>query len=111
MSNVAYFELPAKDPGKIKRFYTKIFGWNYTKWDKYPYWMIDQKKGNGLPGGIYLSEKMKGVVLSYEVPDLATAVKKAQAAGGKIFMETDEGNHIYLKDPEGTIFGIWQTKK
>ena len=103
-----YLEIPAKKPEKIKKFYQTVLGWKYKQWDKEPYWMISTGKGKGMEGGVYLSEKMKGVVPTFQVSDLEAALKKAKKSGGKLFMMMDEGKHAYIKDPEGTIFGIWQ---
>jgi predicted enzyme related to lactoylglutathione lyase len=106
MAKLEYYEVPAKDPDKIKKFYSKVLGWKFKAWSK-KYWAIDTGE-KGVEGGLYLQEKMKGVVPSFSVPDVEQVHKKVVANGGKVFMMMDEGNHIYFKDPEGTIFGIWE---
>src|SRR5437870_13177955 len=42
---VVHFEIPAKDPSKIARFYEQLFGWRFTKMDggNMDYWLISHK--------------------------------------------------------------------
>lgn len=116
MSKVNYFEIPAKDPEKVKRFYSSVFDWQMEPWgDKY--WIVTagDKKEEGIDGAIYLSEKMKTVLNTISVPDIKEYAERVKAAGGQVMDEPHEvgewGWHVYFKDPEGTVLGMMESKK
>ncbi len=55
MPSVLHFDMQAKDPEKLARFYEKVFGWKIEKWDgEFEYWMLTtHKEGEpGIDGGI-----------------------------------------------------------
>ena len=52
MARVVHFEIPADQPERAIEFYSKIFGWQFQKWDgPMPYWMINTGEGPGINGG------------------------------------------------------------
>src|SRR3989442_4287305 len=44
-NTLVHFEIPAKDPSKIARFYGQLFGWKFTKMEggNMDYWPISHK--------------------------------------------------------------------
>lgn len=111
MCKVNYFEIPAKDPQKIKDFYNKVFDWSTDSVDD-KYWMINSNKPDeeGINGAIYLSEKMDTVLNTISVPDMDEFMKKIKDNGGEIIDQPHDlgkwGWHVYFKDPGGTILGV-----
>src|SRR5207249_9261356 len=44
-NTLVHFEIPAKEPSKIARFYEQLFGWKFTKMEggNMDYWLISHK--------------------------------------------------------------------
>jgi len=41
MPRPVHFEIPAENPQRAIDFYTKVFGWKFSKWDgPMDYWII-----------------------------------------------------------------------
>ncbi len=41
MSRVVHFEIPADDPARAVKFYEKVFGWKFQKWEgPMEYWLV-----------------------------------------------------------------------
>ena len=58
MSRPIHFEIHATDPQRCIDFYTKMFGWTFTKWDSpMDYWLIKtgEKDTPGIDGGMLLA--------------------------------------------------------
>lgn len=116
MPKVNYFEIPAKNPEKINKFYSDVFDWKMEPWGE-KYWMVNSsdEKEEGIDGGIYLSEKMTTVMNTIGVPDIKEYMRRVIDAGGEVMGEPhavgDWGWHVYFKDPEGTILGLMEKKK
>ena len=111
MSQVNFYEIPAKNPKKILKFYSQVFDWKMEDWGK-DYWGINSGRGKneGIKGAIYLSEKMKTVVNTIGVPDMQEYIDRIKKYGGKVMGKPHNmgewGWHVYFKDPEGTMLGI-----
>lgn len=71
---IAHFEIPAKDVEKLKKFYSDLFGWKFTK---YPgpmeYWNIEtvpvdenmQPIRHGVISGMYSKEQPENASMNY----------------------------------------------
>ena len=114
MPKVKYFEIPAKDPKKMLKFYSSVFDWKLGP-ARGKYWFIEgNEKEEGIDGAIYLSEKMKTVMNTIGVPDIDEFIERIKKNGGKIIVEPEEerwGWHGYFKDPEGNVLGVVGPKK
>ena len=125
MFKVVHFELPADDCSRAAKFYKKAFGWNLTKFpmEGMDYWgvhtgEVDKKnmpKEKGFINGGLVKRgglSTQGTTLALMVPSLATAIKKAEKAGGKLVMpKTDIGGmgwYAKVQDTEGNVIGLWQ---
>lgn len=57
ISEVVHFEIPARDPEKLRKFYTGVFGWKFknTAAKNMQYWSINTgtKHSPGVTGGMY----------------------------------------------------------
>ncbi len=117
MERIMHFELPAKDPARLKGFYSKVFGWKFDKW-KGPtdYWMIDTGKGAGINGGMQKKDAhVKSVTNIIGVKDLDKTIRRISDAGGKVTVKKmpveGMGWMVYFKDPDGNSLGAFQEDK
>jgi hypothetical protein len=118
---VIHFEIMGNDPGKLRSFYTDVFGWKIAKpheGDPLEYNTIDTgtEDEHAIGGGIgKVSEGCEGHVTFYvRVDDVEAALKKVEANGGTRRMGPDtvpmpNGASIVIGlflDPEGHTIGL-----
>jgi uncharacterized protein len=119
MSRVVHFEIHADNPARAVKFYSSLFGWEFTKWDgPIEYWLIKTGPDSqpGINGGLI---KRQGVidgtaVIAYvctvDVVSVDVTAKKVGDLGGTIVVPKmpipGMGWLVYAKDPEGNIFGF-----
>ena len=121
MPRVVHFEIHAEQPERAVRFYTELFGWQFTKWDgPMPYWLVSTgpKEQPGIDGGLVPRRGMIDgqAVIAYvctiDVPSVDDALAKTIALGGTIALPKmpipGVGWLAYGKDMEGNIFGVMQ---
>jgi uncharacterized protein len=95
MDPVFHFELPAKDMGRAKTFYERVFGWEIAPlYDSYYLAKttstddknISQTSGE-INGAIQKKDDSIGSLrIVIKVPDLDEALRKVLGEGGKIFI-------------------------
>jgi uncharacterized protein len=114
---VVHFEVIAKDPDRLRGYYSELFGWEIDADNPANYGVV-QRDGNtnadgvGIGGGIGAGpEGYDGHVTFYvEVPDVEVALTKAESLGGTRMMGPEqpmEGVEIGLfNDPEGHVVGV-----
>ncbi|MDD5049907.1 MAG: VOC family protein [Methanoregulaceae archaeon] len=123
MSNIAYFEVPADDLKRAKKFYTEILGWEFNP-SQVPdipveYWNIStgkSAKDTLNMGGLYQRKEQSSRILMYAVvDDIDTALQKVEKLGGKILspkMSLDTvGDLVTVIDSEGNLIGLWEREK
>ena len=122
MSRVIHFEVHAENPERAVKFYSALFGWEFTKFPgPEEYWLIktgpdDQR---GIDGGLI---RRRGVidgqaVIAYvctiDVSSVDKYAEKISENGGSIVVPKMPIPHVgwltYAKDTEGNIFGIMQS--
>jgi predicted enzyme related to lactoylglutathione lyase len=121
MPRVVHFEIHAEDPERAVAFYSRVLGWEFTKWDgPVPYWLIRTGEGPGINGGLVPRhgpppaemQAVNAYVCSVDVPSVDEYVAKATAAGGAVALPKmaipGVGWVAYVKDTEGNIFGLYQ---
>ena len=118
MSNpVVHFEIASKDTGKVRDFYSKLFGWAINADNPMNYGVASTKEGElGIDGGLYQTEDandQSGVRLYAQVDDAQAFLEMAASLGGTVVGEAQEvpGQGIKVGqflDPEGNIFGVIQ---
>ncbi len=120
---IAHFEIPAKDVEKLRKFYSDLFAWKFTK---YPgpmkYYTIEtipvdanmQPLRPGVNGGMYAKEQPESAPMNYiSVESIDDYIAKIKRLGGKIVMpkmqvSEEIGWSAAATDPEGNLFGIFQ---
>ena len=107
-----HFEIAAKEPEKLQKFYESTFGWKFTK-IKAPieYWTI--KTGDGEPGtdgGMMKKMPIMGPHNIIGVPSVDQYVDLVKKNGGSIAIPKLKvaglGKVAIIRDPEGNEFGI-----
>jgi uncharacterized protein len=122
MPRVVHFEIHADNPQRAVDFYTKLFGWEFKKWDgPVEYWLVKTGPDTqpGINGGLI---KRQGVidgtaVIAYvctvDVASVDTTAQKVAVLGGTVVVPKMPipgiGWLAYAKDTEGNIFGFMQS--
>ena len=115
-ANIVWFEIPAEDPRRARKFYNSLFGWKIKAFpDMSDYWHIDTGGGDDTPDGALKKRKQpqEPVVNYVSVNSVTELSKKIEKLGGKICMAKTAvpqmGYFAVCRDTEGNPFGIWQT--
>lgn len=122
MPRVIHFEIHADEPERAIRFYTDLFGWQFTSWNgPLPYWLITTGPDGtpGINGGLMkrhhpLSghDAVIAYVCTVHVDDLDQSLTRGFELGGTVALPKmpipGVGWLAYLKDPEGNVFGLMQ---
>ena len=125
MANIAYFEIPADDVERAKRFYHSLLGWKIepTKAPMDPAMVAsmqyqdvstgDAKEGTMSMGGMYKRQMPDTPIINYViVEDFDKVLAKVEKLGGKIVMPKMEiksvGLTAIIQDTEGNVIGLWK---
>ncbi len=110
MPRVVHFEIPADDPERAIEFYTKVFGWEITKWEGFfDYWLEKTGEENepGINGAIMSREMDEMVKNAIGVDSFQEYAEKIEVAGGKMLMEKQTipgvGTMASFEDTEGNV--------
>jgi uncharacterized protein len=114
-ASIVWFEIPADDPARAKKFYAALFGW---KIEKFPgmtdYWHIDTGGGDDTPdGGLMARKHPEQPITNYvNVASVAKAAAKVEKLGGKICMPKTAipqmGYFAVCQDTENNTFALWE---
>jgi uncharacterized protein len=117
---VVHFEIIGTDGGKLRSYYSELFGWEIDADNPMNYGVV-QRDGNtnadgaGIGGGVGVGpEGYEGHVTFYiEVPDVEAALAKAESLGGSRVMGPDKVMETIeigmFNDPEGHTIGVVKT--
>jgi predicted enzyme related to lactoylglutathione lyase len=123
MSNISYFEVPADDVKRAKKFYTQVLGWDFAPTEipgiPVEYWNITTGKSSKDTlnmGGLYQRREQSSRMIMYAVVDnLDHALAKVEEMGGKILSPKMSlktvGDLATIIDSEGNVFGLWEREK
>jgi len=109
---VVHFEIGCRDSAKTQEFYTRMFDWKIQPFG--PAAMIAPEDG-GVGGHITAlgHEPHHYTIFYVDVEDVAAALKKAEALGGKTLVppvDIPTGTFAWMADPEGNTVGLWKAK-
>ncbi len=126
MDGVVHFEIPFENQKRAVGFYEKTFGWESNPIKEMEYTLVYTtetdmetfmiKNPGTINGGMMKrDEKIKSPVITIGVKNMDEALKKAEANGGKVYIEKmtvgDMGFAAYIKDTEGNIIGLFESTK
>jgi predicted enzyme related to lactoylglutathione lyase len=124
MSRLSHIHIPVDDIDRAKKFYRDVFGWEVEETGSmYQMMRMEPKSERGQPvpwgatyGGLYKRQRSgEPLSLVIEVPSLDEAIRKVQAAGGKL-VTPKERVGVYellaeVRDTEGNLFGLIEKPK
>ncbi len=110
-SCIDYVELPAKDLGQTKSFFSELFGWQFIDCgDDYCSFNDGRLEGGFYQSNNTVSTKTGSVLLVFYSAELEHAVGRVENAGGKIIkpiFSFPGGRRFHFADPNGNEFAIW----
>ncbi len=114
-ASLVWFEIPADNVERAKKFYRALFGW---KIDKLPgdmeYWHLDTGGADASPdGGLMLRKHPQQVITNYIMVDsVARAAARVKKLGGKICVPKTAvpqmGYFAVCLDTENNQFALWE---
>lgn len=115
-SGVVWFEIPANNVERAKKFYGALLGWKFEKFPAavHDYWVIDTGAGADKPaGGLMPRMHPRQPITSYvPVPSVDESAAKVQKLGGKIMKPKTAVPHmgyfVICTDTEDNEFALWQ---
>ena len=119
MSNIVWFEIPADNVARAKKFYGGLFGW---KIEQFPgmaeYWHIDTGGSDDTPDGGLMKRKspqQMGITNYISVASVDESAAKVKKLGGKICLPKmavpQMGYFAVCQDPENNVFALWEMDK
>lgn len=123
MDKVVHFEIPFEDKDRAMKFYNQTFGWQLQDMPQMQYVVAqttdvgpDQrpKDPGAINGGLFQRPKEAPSPTIYVgVASVDAAIKKAQAAGGKVVTPTTPipgmGAFGRVSDTEGNVIGLFES--
>jgi predicted enzyme related to lactoylglutathione lyase len=113
MYGFGHIEIPTTNLKKAKKFYGKIFGWEFRDMPDIDYVLF--RAGRQPNGGLELVKKMpkKGQVAVYvEVSDIDAKLKEIKKAKGVILLKRtpvgEMGFRAKFASPDGCILCLWE---
>ena len=117
-SPIGHFEILGTDAGRLRDFYTDIFGWAVKhppeEGDPLDYTMISTGSGDGtLEGGIGRNPERRGALTFYvRVQNLEATLAQVEGAGGTTLRERLQvGPNVSIAmfgDPDGNVVGLME---
>jgi predicted enzyme related to lactoylglutathione lyase len=120
LSNPAvYFEIPVLDMNRATKFYSSVFGFDFSRenihGNEMAFFPLDTK-AQGITGGLAKGEIYKpskeGTLVYFFSSDIDLTITKVLAAGGKVlFPKTQAGEYGFVsefEDSEGNRIGLSQ---
>ncbi len=115
-ASIVWFEVPADDLDRAKKFYGSLFGWNFAKIPAAisDYWHIDTGGKDATPdGGLMPRMYPEQSITNYVgVPSVTMAMKKVEKLGGAICKAKTAvpgmGYFAICQDTESNTFALWE---
>jgi len=120
MPNIAYFQIPADDVGRARKFYHSLLGWKIepdaSLDDKSLEWQNietgEPKEGTMNMGGLYKRMGPGPIMNFVEVEEIEKVLSRVEKLGGKVMMPLDTiksvGLVAVIRDTEGNVIGLWK---
>jgi predicted enzyme related to lactoylglutathione lyase len=123
MNRVVHFEIPFDNKQRAMKFYKDAFGWQLTDMPEMNYVIARTTEVNdeqmpttpgAINGGLFARPKeAPGPTIYVAVDSVTTAVKKVEAAGGKVVTPHTPipgmGAYARVADPEGNVMGLFES--
>ena len=119
INEISHFEIPARNPNKLRQFYSDVFGWKFknSAMKNLQYWTISTGTRHlpGVNGGMYKKgSKMQTPINYISTPDINESMAEVERAGGHITVGKKEtpkhGWTAIGTDPEGNPIGLFESQ-
>ncbi len=115
-AGIVWFEIPADNLERAKKFYKGMFGWKFAKLPAAinDYWHIDTGGKDGSPdGGLMPRMHPQQPITNYvSVPSVSKAAVKVEKLGGTVCKPKTAvpgmGYFAVCLDTEGNTFALWE---
>jgi uncharacterized protein len=120
MANIGFFQVPADDVGRARKFYQSLLDWKIepdtTLSNKTLEWQNiitgEPEPGTMNEGGLY-KRMGPGPIMNFViVQEFDSVLAKVTGLGGKVVMPKNEINNVgtvaVIQDTEGNILGLWK---
>lgn len=114
---VVQWQIVAKDPDALTRFYSSLFGWKVQTGNALGYREMDTENPRGINGGVWPSppEGHNLVQLFVEVDDVDGYIEKAKKLGAQVIVpksELPDGDALaIILDPAGLSLGLYRARR
>lgn len=108
---IDYIEFPATNIEDTKRFYSAVFGWNFTDYGPTYTSFTDGRLGGGFTTDATVAAG--GVLIVLYSLELEMTQGKVKEHGGRITRETFEfpgGRRFHFSDPNGNELAVWSDR-
>jgi len=114
-ASICWFEVPADDLDRAKKFYNSLFGWKFAKLPTAiaDYWHIDTAGENASPDGGLMPRMhpRQSITVYVSVPNVDKVVVKVRKLGGTICKPKTAVPHmgyfVICEDTEHNVFALW----
>lgn len=123
-----HFEIPAKDTGRAKAFYSHVFGWRPNdvpmgEGNTYTLVATTEVDREGRPakpgsinGGIMKQQPpFTGPIITLQVDDISSSLEEVEQNGGRTLVKRtsmgEYGFFGYFADSEGNIMGLFEVPR
>jgi predicted enzyme related to lactoylglutathione lyase len=117
-ANIVWFEIPADDVGRARKFYSGLFGWKINQFPQMAdYWHIDTGGSDDSPdGGMMTRKHPEQPITNYIlVESVVKHMAKVKKLGGEVCLAKTAvpqmGYFAVCKDTEGNTFALWEMDK
>ncbi len=115
-ANIVWFEVPADNPARAKKFYSSLFGWKINPFPGMEdYSHIDTGGPDASPDGGLMKRmcpEHRGIMNYVMVDSVQKGAAKVEKLGGKILKERTPvpqmGYFVICTDTEGNVFSLWE---
>jgi hypothetical protein len=115
-ASIVWFEIPADNVERARKFYGALFGWKIKKFPgtTMAYWHIDTGGADASPDGGMMERQQpqQGITNYILVPSVDKAATKVEKLGGKICLGKTAvphmGHFVICQDTENNTFALWE---
>ena len=118
VANIIWFEIPADNPERAKKFYGTLFGWSINSMPGMPdYQHIDTGGPDASPdGGLMKRMHPAHTITTYvNVPSVTKHMAKVEKLGGSICRPKTAvpgmGYFAVCQDTEKNVFALWEINR
>ncbi|HEX4351914.1 MAG TPA: VOC family protein [Polyangiales bacterium] len=117
---LAHFSINADDVARARRFYERVFGWNFVAWGPPDFYQIQTRDG-ATPGpfgalqrrrDLIAGERTNGFECTISVASIDETAAAVAAAGGTVLLAKSVimgvGSLMFFRDTEGNVFGAME---